>query len=252
MDKKGISTVMVIVIIAVVGVIAFGVFLTYGLQELHIIPGGGSSGANVIVLGVPSQAVVSTLSGREAQAKGISYPINLPPNNVWSIDTLREYNVIILQGDPYFEMSVRELLKQYVDSGGKLIVVGDAGSKHPEYANVAGWSWPSGDGIPVPAEIIGSWAGYSDVSYGSELSWANPSHPIAKGMKLVGSQISVPSQVIKVTSKGSIIAAVETSEGSVPAIIEGGSGFGDVIYFSYDPGQTPEILLTTVKYLTGV
>jgi len=75
MDKKGISTVMVIVIIAVVGVIAFGVFLTYGLQELHIIPGGGSSGANVMVLGVPSQAVVSTLSGREAQAKRISYPI---------------------------------------------------------------------------------------------------------------------------------------------------------------------------------
>jgi len=226
------------------------------LQFLHVIPCvipvGCGGGANVIVLGTPSQAVLNTLSGSEAQKKGISYPINLPPNNIWSMDTLKDYNVIILQGDPYFDMNIRELLKQYVDQGGNLIVVADAGSKHPDYANVAGWSWPSGQGIPVPAQIVGEWAGYSDVSYGSALTWAQPKHPIVEGLKLIGATTQTPTQVVKVINKGKIIAAVDTNEGNMPAIIEGGSGFGKVIYFAYDPGQTPEILLTTVKYLAGV
>jgi hypothetical protein len=63
----------------------------------------------------------------------------------------------------------------------------------------------------------------------------------------------MPSQVYKVTTKGNanFIAAIKTSEGTVPAIIEGGSGLGTVMYFAYDPGQTPEMLLTSVKYLAG-
>ncbi len=225
------------------------------LQFLHVIPCvipvGCGGGANVVVLGVPSQAVVTTLSGKEAQMKGISYPINFNPKYV-TLDMLKNYNVVILQGDPYFDMNTREAIRSYVDGGGKLIVVGDSGSKHPSYANVAGWAWPSGQGIPVPAQIIGEWAGYSDVSYGASLMWANPNHPIVQGLKLVGASLNTPSTVVKVTSKGGVIAAIDTQEGTLPAIIEGGSGFGNVIYFAYDPGQTPEILLTTVKYLAGV
>jgi len=225
------------------------------LQFLHVIPCvipvGCGGGANVIVLGVPSQAVVTTLSGKEAMMKGISYPINFDPSYV-TIDMLKNYNVVILQGDPYFDMNTREVVRQYVDGGGKLIVVGDAGSKHPEYSNVAGWAWPSGQGIPVPAQIVGEWAGWSDTAYGSELRWGNPNHPIVIGLKLIGASTQAPTQVMKVTAKGSVIAAVDTNEGTIPAIIEGGSGFGNVLYFAYDPGQTPEILLTTVKYLAGI
>jgi hypothetical protein len=231
------------------------VIVFFVLQFLHVlpcvIPVGCGGGANVIVLGVPSQAVVTTLSGKEASTKGISYPINFDPSFV-TLDMLKNYQVVILQGDPYFDMNTREVLKQYVDAGGKLIVVGDAGSKHPTYANVAGWAWPSDQGIPVPAQIVGEWAGYSDVSYGASLRWADPNHPIVKGLKLVGATTQTPTQVVKVTSKGKVIAAIETNEGTMPAIIEGGSGFGNTMYFAYDPGQTPEILLTTVKYLAGI
>jgi hypothetical protein len=226
------------------------------LQFLHVvpcvIPVGCGGGANVIVLGTPSQAVLNVLSGEEAMKKGISYPVNLPPNTIWSYETLKNYNVIILQGDPYFDMNTRELLKQYVDSGGKLIVVGDAGSKHPLYPNVVGWPWPSDQGIPVPADIVGNYAGYSDVAFGSQLNWVQPNHPIVKGLKLIGASTYGITQVLKVQNKGSLIAVITTNEGNMPAIIEGGSGFGNVIYFAYDPGQTPEILLTTVKYLAGV
>jgi hypothetical protein len=32
-------------------------------------------------------------------------------------------------------------------------------------------------------------------------------------------------------------------------VIEGKSGQGKVIYFAYDPGETPKILLNTLRYL---
>jgi len=251
MDPKNqkILLIVIVIIVALVSVLAIlGPML---LEALHIIPSSHQMGANVLVLGTPSVDVITTLSGREAVMKGISYPINLDPSYI-TLDTLKIYNVVILQGDPYFDMNTREMVNQYVQGGGKLIIVGDAGSKHPMYPNVAGWSWPSGQGIPVPAEIIGEWAGWSDISYGSTLRWADQNHPIVKGLKLTGSTTTTPTQVFKVTAQGKAIAAIDTDEGTLPAIIEGGSGLGNVIYFAYDPGQTPEILLTTVGYLAGI
>jgi hypothetical protein len=74
-----------------------------------------------------------------------------------------------------------------------------------------------------------------------------------QGLKLIGASTETPTQIIKVNPKGgSVIAVLSSNEGTMPAIIEGGSGFGNVMYFAYDPGQTPEILLTTVKYLAGI
>lgn len=248
--RKKFSNIEGILPLVLLIVIAFFV-----LQFLHVvpcvIPVGCGGEANVLVIGVPSQDVVNTLSGKEAQLKGIKYPINFDPDYI-TTEMLKNYQVVILQGDPYFDMNTREAVNAYVQGGGKVIVVGDAGSKHPEYSNVAGWAWPSGNGIPVPAQLIGEWAGWSDVSYGSDLRMVSMNHPIVKGLKLIGSQLGTPSQVWKVISRGNVIVAIDTTEGTVPAIIEGGSGFGDVIYFAYDPGQTPEILLTAVVYLTGI
>jgi hypothetical protein len=231
-------------------VIAFFVLQFLGILPC-IIPVGCGGEANVLVIGVPSQDVVRTLSGKEAQMKGISYPINFDPSYI-TLEMLQEFNVVILQGDPYFDMNTREAVRSYVNSGGSIIVVGDAGSKHPQYANVAGWAWPSGNGIPVPAQLIGEWGGWSDVAYGADLRIASMRHPLVEGLKLIGAQLQMPSQVYKVTSKGSVIVAIDTNEGTVPAIVEGGSGLGKVLYFAYDPGQTPEILLVAVAYLSGV
>ncbi len=231
-------------------VIAFFVLQFLGVIPC-VIPVGCGGEASVLVIGVPSQDVVNTLSGKEAQLKGIKYPINFDPDYI-TVDMLKNYQVIILQGDPYFDMNTREAIKDYVDGGGNLIVVGDAGSKHPEYSNVAGWSWPAGQGIPVPAQLIGEWAGWSDVAYGSDIRMADMNHPIVSGLKIIGSQLQTPSTIYKVIANGNVIVAIDTSEGTVPAIIEGGSGFGNVLYFAYDPGQTPEILLTSVSYLAGI
>jgi uncharacterized membrane protein len=146
-------------------------------------------------------------------------------------------------------MNTREALRGYVNGGGKLIVVGDAGSKHPTYPNVAGWSWPAGQGIPVPAQIVGEFSGYTDVANGSDIRWSETSHPIAKGMKIVGISLPANSTIVKTTAGGNVIAFIDTDEGTVPAIIEGGDGSGKVVYFSYDPGLTPDIFINTIAYL---
>ena len=203
---------------------------------------------DVIVVGVPSSDVVKVLSSSEAQAEDIHYPINLDPSFV-TLKMLQEYDVVIIQGDPYFDMIVREAIGDYVNEGGSLVAVGDAGSKHPEYSNVAGWAWPSGQGIPVPAQLIGQWSGYSDVASGSALRLTDVNHPIVKGMKIKGSKLEAPSQIFKVTSEGEVIVAIDTDEGTLPAVIEGSSGTGKVVYFSFDPGQTPSLLLNTIRYL---
>lgn len=232
-------------------VIAFFVLQFLGVIPC-IVPIGCGGEARVMVIGVASQELSKTLSGKEAMQAGIKYGVEFPSDYI-TLDMLKNFNVIIMQGDPYFDMNTREAIRDYVDGGGKLIVVGNAGSKHPQYQNVAGWSWPAGDGVPVPAEMIGEWVGWSAVSYGSELRMADINHPIVKGLKLVGSRLDVPSQVFQVLSNGKVIIAITTSDGkTVPALVEGGSGLGDVLYFAYDPGQTPEVLLVAVKYLAGI
>jgi len=234
-------------------VIAFFVLQFLGVTPC-VIPLGCGAEASVLVIGAPSQDLVTTLSGKEAQLKGIHYPINLDPDFI-TIDVLKNYQVVILQGDPEFNMETREAVKDYVDGGGKIIVVGDAGSKHPELVNVEGWGWPAGQGIPVPADLVyaESGSGETSISYGENLRIVDNNHPIVKGIKPIGAKLISKSEVQEVTAKGNVIVAIEiTSTQTVPAIIEGGSGFGNVIYFAYDPGRTPEILLTTVNYLAGI
>jgi hypothetical protein len=235
-----------VLVIAIIGLVLFGITETDYVEVVE--EPGEDLGIDVVVIGVPSANLVETISGKEAQLKDIQYPINFQPDYI-TLEMLQNYDVVILQGDPFFNMNTREAIGDYIQQGGGVIVVGDAGSKHPEYSNVAGWAWPSGNGITVPAQLIGEWAGYSDVATGSDLRIADINHPIVQGMKLASSKLDAPSQVFKTVSKGSAIIAIDSSEGTVPAVIEGSSGQGKVIYFAYDPGQTPSLLLRTVEYL---
>jgi uncharacterized membrane protein len=234
-----------IIIGAIIVVAAIG-FLTADVDVVRTKSGGP---VDVIVLGAPSQKLLEVLSSSESMSAGINYQANIDPSYA-TADLLRNYDIVILQGDPYFDMNTREAVKQYVDSGGGLIVVGDAGSKHSEYSNVAGWMWPSGDGMPVPATLIGEWAGYSDVAHGSSLRLMTASHEIVGGIKIAGASLETPSTVYKVISKGRTIVSIDTDEGSVPAIIVGGAGLGTVVYFAYDPGETPTLFLNSIRYLS--
>jgi len=230
--------------------IVIGALIVYGYTTLDVVePVAGiseSEHTNVIVLGVPSTELIEVLSSGEALDQGIKYPLNVDPNTV-SGEFLKDFQAVILQGDPYFDMNVREAAREYVEVGGKLIIVGDAGSKHPEFSNVAGWDWPSGQGIPVPAQLIGEFTGVSEVATGVDLRIVDMTNPVVDGMKIAGSQLSEPGQVFKTTSSGTTIVAIDTDEGTLPALIEGSAGTGTVYYFSYDPGLTPSLLLNCLK-----
>ncbi|MBN2518436.1 MAG: hypothetical protein JXB14_06310, partial [Candidatus Altiarchaeota archaeon] len=190
------------------------------LQFLHIIPCmipiGCGGDVTVGVIGVPSPGVQRVLTSDQARFKNIKYAINIPPSVVVNENTLKSYRVLILQGDPYFNMNTREAVKKWVDAGGKLIVIGDAGSKHPDpaYKNVAGWSWPSGNGIPVPAKLTGELVGLTDIAHGLDLRFVKFDHPIAVGLQMVGARLDRPDVVYKVVQTGDMIAAIETSEGT--------------------------------------
>jgi hypothetical protein len=233
-------------------VIAFFVLQFLGILPC-IIPIGCGGDIDVLVIGTSSQGVRAVLTGDEARFRSgsINYEIDLQPDDILNVKILKNYKVVILQGQPYFQGYTREAIRSYVDGGGKLIVIEDAGSRHPEYPEVAGWDWPRGQGIPVPADIVGEEIGYSDIAYGSEIKFIDRDHPIAIGLKRLNANLILPSRVVKVTPEGNTVVAIKTDEGTWPAIIEGGSGLGTVVYFAYDPGMSPAVFLATVEWLGG-
>jgi hypothetical protein len=231
-------------------IIAFFVLQFLGILPC-IVPIGCGGDIDVVVIGNPTIDVNAVLTSKEARFRDINYGINFPPEII-TTDFLTDYKIVILQGDPYFDMNTREAINSYVQGGGKLIVVGDAGSKHPAYSNVAGWAWPRGEGIPVPAKLVGQEIGAVDISYGQPLLLNDQDHPIVLGLKKLGISLSRPDTVFKVMNEGGkVIAYINTNEGAYPAVIEGGVGLGTVMYFAYDPGQTPAMFLATLTYLGG-
>jgi len=200
-------------------------------------------------VGVPTVSVADALSNNATKERGIHYHGYLAPATI-TASLLDDYDVVLLQGDPYFDMNARTAIGSFVENGGSLIVTEDTGSKHKEYKNVAGWSWPVGEGIPVPAMIVGEWEGISEIANASEIMIRDYNHPIAKGIKIKGIDLG-GNRVFKTVPQGSgeVIMIVNTTEGYVPAVIASGMNVGGAVaYFSYDPGITPGILLNAVEW----
>jgi hypothetical protein len=239
----------------IVGILVLAIFALLVLGIVEKEPGAEDAPetkeegpADLLLIGNASGKLAKVLVGERA-AETISFPAQARPESATK-EIINAYDIIILQGNPYSKMYSREALSEHVSGGGSLIVVGDACSKHPEYSNVAGWSWPSGEGIPVPAQLVGEWAGYSDTAQGADLRLTDVTHPIVEGIRIGGAKLDEPSRVFKTLSKGETIIVIDTDEGSVPAVIEGSKGSGKVVYFSYDPGLTPNILLNSLEYLS--
>jgi len=247
-------------------VVLLVVIAFFVLQFLHVIPcvipiGCGGDITVGLVGYDPSGATLQILSGKEATYRGIKYLEDIDPTII-TLDMLKQFDVIILQGDQYSDLNAREALRSYVDGGGKLILVKDAATLVRNMPNVYGWEWPRGAGVPSPVELRGKWTGDREVSYGSQLQVIDINHPIVQGIRLKGARLygsfNSNDEITEVIPEGKVIAAVKAtdystsgmySEKTVPAIIEGGSGLGRVMYFAYEPGFTPGILLSTIEYM---
>lgn len=167
---------------------------------------------------------------------------------------LRNYDIVILAGDRNFSRPVKDAIGWYVNNGGKLVVIGDAGVRDPDDPLYVGWGGGMFDIFPVRLTYttnIDSPINLAD----PELNFVDINHPIVIGYqpRLNLSEVACTNiKAIEVTPTGGGIIAILSDSKDVPGIVESGTLFGGkVVYFAYDPGCTPNLWISTVGWLTG-
>gem|GEM_PF-3746836 len=174
--------------------------------------------------------------------------------NEQKLDTeFAKCNLIIIANMPAAKQFVVDALYNYVQNGGKLIVLGDSLSMRmityqnanlTPYYQLFGMQWKRSNGmlnLPV-------------VNTANKIRVYDPQNPLflncvaENGLKILPSKVTF----VEVEEYGTNIdtqAAFITKEGSYPAVLSGKYGAGTVVIFTYDATQTPCILENTINYL---
>ncbi len=192
-------------------------------------------------------------------------------SNVSSAD-LAEYKIIILDQsnstDKSVSVALGDAFQKYVAKGGKLIVVMNSGAyKYTAptdlvVLNPYAIGWKANFGNIVPANcVVGEYNvlscdNKSKLSVIGRVFAQDFNSPIMSGINVDPILGQAPRAMetfpVQVSEGAKTIAflRVETAPKTYPAIIEKKAfPMGDVIYFNYDPGMTPEILKNTLYYL---
>ncbi len=175
------------------------------------------------------------------------------------------YDIIIMDGLNYIPRSLGQAIVNYVKGGGKLITVKDAGIRSgivlpngqiEGYApDVLGWEETFDDVIPVSCEKNEEGIpGCIDKMYVSgKLYREDEKHEIMKGFEEVPQEPNSYKdfEVLNVNYTANELAYIRGSnyQKPFPGIVEKKLVFGKSIYFNYDPGTTPGILMSTLDYL---
>ena len=224
----------------------------------------GDTGATV----VNAPELRALLDGKLGRACNMQYQVFLPDDLTYvQTSLLKNYDLLILSGDRMYTRPVRTAVESYLESGGKLVIIGDAATKDPEDALYNGWGH-----IKVPIELRRSASMDSteipvitlnspllrivdlnnpiNVGYGLKMNLTKiEDKPTCSGSlkvidinPLAGGTISILTGANDDTGKESTIPAVVEQKG-----IMGGS----VYYFSFDPGCTPNMWISAVQEITG-
>lgn len=242
---------------------------------------GGGNIINIAVIGsleattsdgktlVNAPELRSLLDGELGRACNMQYQVFNPDDLTYvQASLLKNYDLLILAGDRDYTRPVRTAVETYLNSGGKVVIIGDAATKDPEDALYNGWGH-----IEVPIELRNRQDGLTDnnVPY---LILSDPvvkvvdlDHPInvGYGLKLDLSQI-----LDKPTCSGTLTTidvnpltggtisiltgtdSVNSDTTTVPAVVEEkGILGGSIYYFSFDPGCMPNMWISTVQEITG-
>ncbi len=180
---------------------------------------------------------------------------------------LKNYDLLVLAGDRDYTRPVKQAVEDYLKSGGKVIIIGDAATKDPQDALYNGWGL-----IQVPIELRRTTSESStDIPY---LNLSNPvlkivdlDNPINKGYGLKANLTEIKDKptcssdltVIDVNPLTggtlSILTGKDVKTGqqqTVPAVVEEkGILGGSVYYYSIDPGCVPNMWISTVQEITG-
>ena len=189
-----------------------------------------------------------------------AYDLSISP-----ADKIKGYDVIMLAGLNYVPRNLAEAISANVNGGGKLIVIKDAGIREgvvmpsgqiEGYApDVLGWESLFGDILPVNCEKTSERVpGCIDKLYVSgKLYRADEEHELMQGFAEIPQEpdSSKDFEILNVLLAGKELAYIKgnLSQKPYPGIAEKNSGLGKVLYFNYDPGTTPGLLMQTIDYL---
>ncbi|MDD3084115.1 MAG: hypothetical protein PHP82_03770 [Candidatus ainarchaeum sp.] len=263
MPRFNLEGLIPLILLVIIGIASLNYF---GVVDIPYLP-KGSDHVQLLFIGEPSlgeKVVLDNLSYmltyriRDARTFGIG-----------ASEELSQYSMVILDQsltDKSVSVSLGEALENYVNKGGKLIVVQNSGIYQSVglggsvATDVVGWKATFGN--VMPAECVLGPTNVPTCAEGQEINVAGRirrelfNHPIMSGIELTPPEGQQPYQLrtfnIQANEGAKRIAYVQ-SEGTpmtYPAILEKKSfPFGTVIYFNYDPGYTPGILTNTIKYL---
>jgi hypothetical protein len=268
--KKNKILYIVIALVVIILILIFAVIPLASMNYFGVIgiPGllSGSSNTQVLVIGNLSL-------GEQVVLDNLSYDFTYRVRSAVDLENsagenLQEYDIIILdqtRTEKSISADLGDVLQKYVNKGGKLIIVMNSGIKQSlgfngvEATDVIGWATTLGD--IVPAECILLSGNEPSCKEGNEVAIVgrivrNEVHPIMEGIELSPTQDEPPYALmalpIQVSAGAKTIASfdIENTPGNYPAILEKKNfPFGNVIYFNYDPGVTPNIFKNTLIYL---
>ncbi|MFH1256089.1 MAG: hypothetical protein V1494_02240 [Candidatus Diapherotrites archaeon] len=257
---EGLIPLILIIIIVFFGAVQFGIInsSTPVIGSIADLIGGGGEPASMLLIGNSSQEVRDVLNESKTLVKyRIKTADDLARNPV---EQLAQYDIVMLdqsqESDKTVSYELGEAIKNYVSSGGKLIVVLNSGIMRKGAYDVLGWKATFGDVVPVDCDrtVDNRPVCTQTIAVRGRIYSEDDKHAIMKGFEVAPAQ---PDQVfvletLDVTPTGKELAYIKDEFGrtpSYPAIVEKPLVMGKSIYFNYNPGKTKGILQATLRYL---
>jgi len=232
-----------------------------------ILPNLGKHTINVLVIGTPSENVMSLLETENYRIAGVNVTAVLADAQVTE-ETLSKADIVIMQGEEYCDRTLDAYASVPWDNFRKIkfIIIGNACSQSHS-SNIAGWSaliymsrQPEGIAGVIRYLSVASMPMKSTEWNGKFIVDAQD-HEILNG--IVNFEYSGRVWLFDRAHKGFVLASL--SEGvpdmesqitgrysSTPAIVNVNIGFGSTVYFAFDPSTTSRnMFLNTLLYLSN-
>jgi hypothetical protein len=235
---------------AIVGLI--GIFLIiFALYSFGLV--GQPKYIKVVVLGETSPALEDLLKSEDYSISGIVYVGSINPE-AFTADMLKGFDVVILYGKrecgitlPRELVDFRKGLTEFVEKGGKLIVVKDACSKTYADQKILGYDeLRDSQGTPLIPVAFGEVKNIT-----GRLKMVYLDHPIFNGV--VGYNFEDEVAFARALPQGKTLAYIQTEPEKtvIHAIIESeGLRAGKTLYFAFDPATgSRNLFLNALFYL---
>lgn len=163
------------------------------------------------------------------------------------------FDEIFLYQAPVCDRTARQVLADYVQNGGKLVVIGDACTRVVD-SDQTGWNIGNNHFTDVvPAVFDGT------LPVESKLKIYAIEHPVFNGIK--NQPLHQTIALVRPTANATVLAFINSTDvesgNSLYGILEQPYGKGRVVYFAYDPvpgveyGGSRNLVLNLMLYLAG-